>query len=234
MLTTKSREERLRQYEQFRPVFREIGRSLPKDRVLIDVGCETGITSLEIAKDLGAQEVVLADMRNELEVKLSNKVRFERVDVCSDNFVRTFLSNGNYVGNVVTCIRALHEFSDPRVAVVNMINILPQGGCLVILDAAEAGWEALYSITSQDSVAAFSHYLEDLKNAARHGLFLDIDIKAFWDEFEMVVPGRLRFTLCGGGQMYAVCYQAFDWGVIKPMPSQLSSQISQERAGLGI
>lgn len=167
---------------------------------LTDVGCGDGLMSAMIAGDIKPDRAILVDHGSDLAISLGNNVRHMQLDVCADEFVRDLKERVH----LLTCFFSFHEFKNPLFAARNMMDVLPSGAALFIMDRSEEAWAGLKHM--QRSRADELHYQRDLKTIARTGLGTDSGIRAFWQDRVAAFTGHsVRYI--DNGTMYTVVYQ---------------------------
>lgn len=160
---------------------------LPPEPILLDVGSGEGILALRIAETLKAKKIILTDTEDFLTVQLPSNAEFHQVDVCSPDFLRKFQNRVQ----VVICLAAFHEFSDPIGAVKNLFGVLSIRGTTLILDYSKQGWARQRTITLAEDPTSILHFQKDIKRAEQTGLNTNKGIRKFWEEtFFPRVPGE--------------------------------------------
>ena len=171
-------------------------------RLMIDVGSHDAQLALLLAERLGVQGVLLTDIEPNLPASLVEKVPYAKVDAASTKFLDVF--RGGFT--LSTCLRSVHEFADPEIAIRNILETLRPGGLAIFVDYSEAGWE--HQRAGLESGETWPlHFAEDIRNMELHGLSTDQGITDFWiRKIYRHFRGTFEFTF--HGHLYMVTYQA--------------------------
>lgn len=227
MTPEEKRQETIQLYEAvFKPAIETVKPHLPAHPIVLDVGCGSAVMSVEMAKDLAVSKMHLVDRMPEFYGDpLPPELEYHSIDVNNTYSLAQF---DNRI-NLVTCFQTLHEFGHPGKAALNIFSPLPRLGIGLLIDFTEKGWALQPALSINAGEAAMAHYLEDLKNLRRTGLHSDHAIKAFWEQGMFPrLPGVARLVM--QEYHYAVLYQAFPWGEVRPMPDELKRLVEQVEA----
>jgi SAM-dependent methyltransferase len=205
-----------------REYFEALARPIKPVPVLLDAGCGNGYASLKLAEYFQPQKFILADIENNLEVQLPSNVEFQRVDVCSPDFLARFQSRVT----AVVCVLALHEINDIVAAVGNLIQVLPQGGVTIFIDRSQQGWRVQRERCVLQGVEAMQHVSQDIARVVRFGLDTNSGIRRFWEKGVFPrVPGETYLAF--NGYVYTVLYIAKQWGQVKQPPPDIAALLRQ-------
>ncbi|MBI3290645.1 methyltransferase domain-containing protein [Candidatus Falkowbacteria bacterium] len=213
---TKQTQIALETYSTFQPLIKATPQLLGSARVLLDVGCAEGIISLEMARDLNANRIILADIVPSLSVQLPENAEFVQVDVCcrSEMFKR-FRNQVDFV----TCVRSFHLFRNPLEAAISLFGILPQRGIAIIWDYSEGGLVRHGEVSAKECPENVLMHQQKMRIVKETGLGTDIGIRKFWEGLIFPhVPGISDLVFNEGGHFYMVLYQARQWGEVKVFP----------------
>jgi len=172
------------------------------DLRMVDVGSGDGKIALEIAKLIGAKEVILIDKENRLEVPLTSQVKFFQMDAESEEFFYLVPD-----ADVMTCLRTFHEFSNPFSMAIKMA--LKTRGILIVHDWMEKGWQRILKEDQQIEDAEkrkreLSHDWEDIQKVRRNHLYTKEEIRHFWNLVALYLEGKLEYRW--GIESYVVIY----------------------------
>jgi SAM-dependent methyltransferase len=113
---------------------------------ILDVGCGTGAITVDIAKEVGPEGIVLGIDRDDANLTIAiqeyggiENLRFESADILTFDVGNRFDSGFD----IVTAARTIQWISEPKRAIVNMKKAAKPGGHLIVLDynLDETRWE---------------------------------------------------------------------------------------------
>ena len=108
-------------FESRRPFLQDAARLIGPVGIMLNVGCGEGYFDLKMAEVFKPQKLILVDIQDLLQVQLPSNAEFQRVDVCSQEFLKRFQNRVT----LVVCSQALHETVDIFKAVQNLFTVLP-------------------------------------------------------------------------------------------------------------
>jgi hypothetical protein len=225
-------QERLKQikatYASMQPLIRDIARCIRPGVHMLDVGSAEGVLALKMAEDFKVEKLFLTDNQRVSMVHLPDYAESRHVDALSNTFIDLFQNKVE----LVTCIRTFHEFNEVLLGVHQLVNVLPLGGTLVLMECTYKGWEQQWKLSRTEGPLAYQHTMNDLNRASRNGLLADEDIRNFWEQRCFPgMPGECELLFCD--ELYVVIYRAREWYDVKEPPEWMRVQIDENLRSRG-
>lgn len=157
---------------------------VPRGLEMMDIGSGNAAIAKRIFRLLGASKLHLVDPALEFFPAELPIIQRHRSSILKQEFVDQFRSTID----LLTCVRAFHEFEDPASAASNLLELFNHNGrgLLVVLDVSEGGWESKRPLNPEQA----EHRRQDVERVKANNLFRNKDIVDFWQRALIEVAPR--------------------------------------------